>query len=163
VSEATAAAKPGTPPIPKVWLDKFGHTLMAGGYTVVPNTIVRRYKQLPLDATGFSLVMQLLSYWWNSKDLPFPSMLELSKGAGIHVRNVQKRLQQMQKDGWIKIKKRKTRHGGWDSNAYDLSGLVKEMTKIAAEDAAKKKATQLATIGKKTPPKGKPPLKVVKT
>ncbi len=162
MSENIAAEK-GDAALASVYVQKFGHTLIAAGYTVVPNTIVRRHRQLGLDADDLSIVMQLFSYWWKPDELPFPSLPELSKGTGLHVRNIQKRLKRMQADNFIKIKKRKTRHGGWDTNAYDLSGLIKEATKIAVDDVAQKKEAALAKLGRKTPPKVKPPLKVVKS
>jgi DNA-binding transcriptional regulator YhcF (GntR family) len=160
VTQADAAAAPTPAP---VWVQKFGAALMAAGYTVVPNIIVQRHKQLGLDAADLSIVMQLFSYWWKPDEWPFPSLPELGKGTGLNARNVQKRLKRMEKDNFIKIKKRKTRHGGWDTNMYDLSGLIKEATKLAVAEVARRKEATLAKLGKKAAPKVKPPLKVVKS
>jgi len=162
MSENNAAAKMEVAQT-SVYVQKFGHALVAAGYTVVPNIIVQRHRQLGLDADDLSIVLQLFSFWWKPSELPFPSLPELSKGTGLHVRNIQKRLKKMEADNFVKIKKRKTRHGGWDTNAYDLSGLIKEATKLAVQEISRRKEAALAKLGRKTLPKGKPPLKVVTT
>ncbi len=146
----------------KAFVEKWGQPLIDAGYGVAPNVIIQRHKQLGLDATELTLYFLIASFWWKASERPFPSMLELGKAMGMHVRNIQRRLQKMEAVGFIRIYKRKSRHGGNKSNEYDLTPLIKAATKLALEESARKKKASLDKLGRKPLPGGKPPLKVVK-
>jgi DNA-binding MarR family transcriptional regulator len=140
--------------------DKWGTPLIAAGYGAVPNVIVQRHTQLGMTPTELALYLVLASFWWRKGERPFPSILELSKAMGMNPRNIQRRLRRMQEVGFIRIHKRKTRHGGNKSNEYDLTPLIKAATKLAVEEIARRKKAGLAKLGRKAPV-AKPALKVV--
>jgi predicted transcriptional regulator len=143
------------------YVEKWGQPLIAMGYCVVPNIIIQQHRQLGLDAADLNIALQLFCCWWKPNEWPFPSMVELSKSTGLHVRNVQRRVKKLEQAGFLKIRKRKTRHGGWDSNLYDLSGLIREASKLAVKEASRRKQAALEKVGRRAIPKGKPPLVVV--
>jgi DNA-binding MarR family transcriptional regulator len=158
---AEAVAEPKTVASSRVFEQKWGKALMDGGYLVVPNVVIRRHKQLGLDAIELALYVLIASFWWKPEERPFPSISELAKGMGMHERNIQRRLRRMHALGFIKIYKRPSRYGGNKSNEYDLTPLIREATKIAVAEAAQKKKASLAKLGRKVPAP-KPALQVVK-
>jgi len=158
--EAVVAPQPAEQA--SIHVKKWGPLLISSGYCTVPNIIIQQHRELGLDADDLDILLQLCCFWWTPGEWPHPSLAELAKATGLHVRNVQRRLKKMQGGGFVEIKKRPSRHGDWDSNVYDLSGLIKEATKLAQKEVARRKDAALAKLGRKRSAKGKPPLKVVK-
>lgn len=135
--------------------------LIEAGYTVVPNAILLRTRALGLDPTDFAIIMHIASYWWSKEKLPFPSKLSLAKGIGVDPSTIRRRIARMEKGGLIKRVARKGKHGGNDSNMYDLSPLIKEATPYAQEiieEIKERTRNKEARLAKK----GKPKLVAVK-
>jgi DNA-binding MarR family transcriptional regulator len=142
---------------------KWGQQLIAAGYGAVPNILLQRHAQLGMSPTELVLFLLLASFWWKRDERPFPSILELAKAMGMNPRNIQRRLRRMEQVGFIRISKRKARHGGHKSNEYDLTPLIKEANKLAADEVGRRKKAGLAKLGRTATEAGKPPLKVVKS
>ena len=135
--------------------------LIDAGYTVIPNAILLRQQALGLDSVDLNILMQIASYWWSSNEFPFPSKERIAKAIGAKDKStVRKRLAALEKANLIQRITRPGRHGGNDSNAYDLTPLIKAATPYAHEmiqEVAEKKAAKTAKLAKK----GKPVLKAV--
>lgn len=136
--------------------------LIDAGYTVIPNAILLRQQALGLDSVDLNIIAQIASYWWSPDKLPFPSKETIAKAIGVKDKStVRKRLAALEKANLIHRIERPGRHGGNDSNAYDLNPLIKAATPYALEmiqEIEAKSAAKVAKLSKK----GKPLLKAVK-
>jgi DNA-binding MarR family transcriptional regulator len=160
VSEVKTTA-PEAPAQLSAFEAKWGQPLIAAGFGAVPNIIIQRHAQLGLTSTELALYLLLASFWWRREEKPFPSLLELARAMDMNPRNVQRTLRRMEASGFIKVGKRRARHGGNKSNEYDLTPLIREATKLALEEVSRRKKANLAKLGRKAAGV-KPALKVVK-
>jgi DNA-binding transcriptional regulator YhcF (GntR family) len=138
---------------------KWGKPLMAAGWTAIPSVILDRQQALGLDALDVNILLQLAKHWWESDNPPFPSKKALSDCIGVDPRTIQRRIQQLEKDGLIKRKARKNAVGGCGSNAYLFDGLVKAATPFAHEALQKRAEREKAK--EETRKRRRPQLKAV--
>ena len=91
--------------------------LAQGGFTPVPQVLLKHYTDLNITSMEAMLVVHLLSYKWDEQ-LPFPSMTTLAGRMGCSPRYVRKLCESLESVGYLK---RNGRIGM--SNQFDLSGL----------------------------------------
>lgn len=99
-----------------------------GGYTQVPNIILQ---DKALSDNGKLCFATLLSYAW-SDDCCFPGQEDLAKRAGKSVRTVRRAIAELEKEGWLEIRRR----GLGQTNLYRLfvaveAGRVRNRGKTA--------------------------------
>ena len=107
--------------------------VMKQGYSIVPVLMLHGQKRLGLSAPQLNVVLQLLSHWWTADDLPYPSKKTIANRMDCTPRQVQRYFTELEQAGLIRRKQRWKPGGGQNSNAYDLSGLVAKMVKLAPE------------------------------
>jgi len=79
-------------------------TLMKhGGWTAVPNALIRNSGRLGLDPTETLVLIYLTSYWWNVDSLPYPSISKASEGLGVTRKTMTKKFASLQEKGFIKL------------------------------------------------------------
>ncbi|MDA8351245.1 MAG: helix-turn-helix domain-containing protein [Pseudomonadota bacterium] len=156
----TTATKPDTDHAKRLKA-RWSAPLIDAGYTVIPNAILLRQQALGLDSLDLNILLQIASYWWSSEKLPFPSKERIAKAIGIKDKStVRKRLSALEKGNLIRRITRKNKHGGNDTNVYDLGPLIKAATPYALEMIQEIKAKKEAKVAKLAK-KGKPELKAV--
>ncbi len=152
--------KPDAPHLKRL-KERWTAPLIDAGYTVIPNAILLRQRALGLDSVDLNILLQIASHWWSRDKLPFPSKERIAKAIGVKNKStVRKRLAALEKGQLIRRVSRPGRHGGNDTNAYDLSPLIKAATPYALEiiqEIKEKTESKVAKLAKK----GKPQLKVV--
>lgn len=111
---------------------KWGKETMRGGFTAVPNVVLRNQKKLGLSHLDMLLLIHLLKYWWDAKDLPWPSKARLAADVNASESTVRKRTARMEKLGYVTRVYRKDGNGGNHTNVYDLAGLVEAAKRLAA-------------------------------
>lgn len=113
--------------------ERWGGPLIDAGYTVIPNAILLRMQALGLDALDLAIIAHIASYWWSKEKLPFPSKASLAKGLRVDPSTIRRRIAKLEAGKLIRRVKRKGRHGGNDSNMYDLAPLIKAAEPYAKE------------------------------
>ncbi|MEO8385406.1 MAG: helix-turn-helix domain-containing protein [Betaproteobacteria bacterium] len=111
----------------------------------------------PID---FAILVQIASYWWSHKQLPFPSIQAIAEAIDISESTVKKHLADLEKAKLIKRIHRPQPSNRHKTNEYDFQPLIKAVTPYALqelEEIAERKANKLKKLSKK----GKPALKVV--
>src|SRR6266446_5712672 len=83
------------------------------GYTAVPNHLLVSTKISPGAKFAYTL---LLKYAWE-KDFCFPGQETLAKDMGSGVRSIVRYMQELEKEGFLKI----VRRGQGKSNLYELN------------------------------------------
>jgi len=131
---------------------RWGAPLYDAGWTAIPNIIFQRQRVLGLSSTDINILLHIIVYWWEPKDLPFPAKETIAAAMGITPRHVQRRIAALETGGLIKRVYRTTSTGTNQSNIYDLAGLIKHATPLAVEankDKEDAKKAKLAKFGKK--------------
>lgn len=117
------------------------------GFCMVPITILNAHKRLGINPTQFSIILQLMSYWWQKETSPFPTKKAIAEQIGITPRQVQRNIAALEQAGLIQREYRKGADKGNKSNVYKLDGFVEKVSKISKEIIDAK--TELS-IAKKT-------------
>jgi len=135
-----------------VFQEKWGHDVARFRFTMVPSLLLKAQARLGLKPTHLAIIIQILEHWWEADRKAWPSKELLANKLGIHPRNVQRAIADMEKRGYIERKQRYWPSGGKASNEYDFSGLVRALKKIApdfqkAEDEAKAKKEAVVRRG----------------
>jgi len=140
---------------------RWGHDLTAAGWTAIPNVIIQRQKALGLTPLDVNILLQLLAYWWEPKNLPHMSKKTIAAAIDVHPRTIQKRIAAMEKAKFISSIERKSVLNGSNSNMYDFSGLIAAANPFAIEELQEieqRKKAKEAKLARK-----KPQLAVVKS
>lgn len=122
----------------KVLEAKWGKTLIAAGFTALPDVIFQNQKALKLKPLDVMVILHLASYWWKPNENPWPAKSTIADALDVDPRTVQRSIKKMEDLGYIKRIERKAKAGDNLSNAYDLRGLVKAGKRYAEEKIALK-------------------------
>jgi DNA-binding MarR family transcriptional regulator len=122
----------------KVLEAKWGKTLIAAGFTALPDVIFQSQKALKLKPLDVLILLHLASYWWKPNENPWPAKGTIADAIDVDPRTVQRSIKKMEELGYIKRIARKAKAGDNLSNEYDLRGLTKVAKKHAEEKIALK-------------------------
>ena len=117
----------------KVLEAKWGKTLIAAGFTALPDVIFQYQKALKLKPLDVLILLHLASYWWKPNENPWPSKGTIADAIDVDPRTVQRAIKKMEDLGYVKRIVRKAKAGDNLTNEYDLRGLVKAGKKFADE------------------------------
>jgi DNA-binding transcriptional ArsR family regulator len=109
--------------------DKWPAESGIGGYTMVPNTLLKHYQKLKLTPGEFLILVNIESFRWVVERLPFPSIEMLSKRTGMSERTVTRTISSLQNQRGVLI--RYKRRG--TSNQYSLDPLVEKLIEYEEE------------------------------
>ena len=136
MSTTKSAPKPSTSPTEKVLEAKWGKTLIAAGFTALPDVIFQYQKALKLKPLDVLVLLHLASYWWKPNENPWPAKGTIADAIDVDPRTVQRSIAKMEALGYVKRIERKAKVGDNLTNEYDLRGLVKAATKVAEHEIA---------------------------
>ena len=118
---------------------KWSKPVLAAGWSAIPSVLLERQQALGLSPTDLNILLQIIRHWWKKDSLPYPSKQTIAECIGIDKRTVQRRIEQLEKDGLIQRESRfSASGGGQQSNYYNLSGLVEALKPLAKEAVAEK-------------------------
>ena len=123
--------------------EKWGKETLDEGFCMVPSILLRGQKRIGLNPSQLILLIQLLDYWWDVGNKPFPSKKELGNRVGLGPRQVQRYLADLEKAGLINREARVVAGKGRTTNRYDLSGLVRKLNELAPEFKAVRDSRKL--------------------
>jgi hypothetical protein len=135
-----------------VFQEKWGHDVARFRFTMIPSLLLKAQSRLGLKPNHLAVIVQILEHWWEADRKAFPSKALLAAKLGIHPRNVQKAIADLEKRGYIERKQRYWPSGGKTTNEYGFGGLVSALKKIApdfqrVEDEAIEKRQAVARRG----------------
>ncbi len=132
-----------TPPASNGLVQIWGKTLIASGYTALPNIVFRQQKALALSRLDVLVLLHLVSHWWKASESPFPAKATLAAAMDVDPRTVQRSIEKMEKLGYVKRTARWSSSGDNSSNSYNLKGLIAAATKLAEVELAKRQERAL--------------------
>jgi hypothetical protein len=116
---------------------KFGDELMQGGFTVVPNYLLKLYAELGISPTELVFIEQIWLYWYERQQDMFPALSTIAERMRLSRRQVQAYVSSLKEKKYhdketgyvskpyLQVKERYAAAGGGQlSNQYDFSGLL---------------------------------------
>lgn len=114
---------------------KWGKRVAERGFAQIPTYLLNLNRFLDADhrLTPVELLVlyQLVGAWWKKDENPFPSMATLANRCGVSQRQVQRAINNLDRQNIISRIKRKN-SGIIASNAYSIEPLVVFLDKIAS-------------------------------
>jgi len=104
----------------RIW----GKAVLSHGYTGIPSILIQGQQRLGINPLQMNIIIQLLDFWRDPGRKPFPTKRQIAARIGVNEKTIQNNIRQLEKAGLILRQQRKTASGDWNSNIYDLSGLV---------------------------------------
>lgn len=106
---------------------KWGTDALEQGFTVVPNKLIYAQAKLGIDVTEMTVLLHIMSYWWDPNRFPYPSNLALSTRMNVHERTIQRATKSLRTKGLVRVIRRYRRQ---QNNGYDLNPLIAKLKEI---------------------------------
>lgn len=117
----------------KIMHEKWGKSVIDLGFCVVPSILIEGQHKLGLNSQQATILMHLISYWWEKDKQPHPAMQTIANRMDISKRQLQRYMTELENTGFIKRISRENENKGKLTNEFDLSGLVKKLQEIAPD------------------------------
>lgn len=131
----------------RIW----GKAVYGHGYAGIPSILIKGQSRLGVTTTQFNILIQLLDYWQEPSRIPFPTKKDIADRIGITPKTVQNNIRELEQAGLIKRIIRKTSSGDFNSNQYDLSGLVEKVKALEPDFTEARNKRQAAKKRAETP------------
>ena len=112
---------------------RFGAEVLAGGYTAVPNLVLRYAPRLGLSNGELLVIQYIWQHWWPAGQ-PHPSVAMLGRAMGKSPRMVRYYLRALQAKHLLVLEERFGADGNQQSNTYDLKPLIAAVVVLAQAD-----------------------------
>lgn len=145
----------------KVLEEKWSPELIEAGWTVLPAALIEHQRALGIDAIDINIILHLANRWWTADNRPMPSKNSIAEAMHIDPSTVRRRIQAMEKAGFIQREERRVSKVGSKTNIYHLDGLIEHLKPFAAEMVTKKKE-RMAEREARYAKRGRPKLALVK-
>jgi hypothetical protein len=104
--------------------------VLAAGYTVTPNLLLRHAARLGLTGGELLLVQYVWQHWWDGQ-LPHPSVGLLAREMGRSPRTIRYYLQGLREKGLLNLEERVGADGARRSNGFDFRPLIAALARLA--------------------------------
>lgn len=104
--------------------EKWGWKTMTAGFTAVPNTLLMMMGKQGCTPLEFTVLVQLMRYWWKPDEWPYPSVARLAEDIGVCDKTVRRALAGLAKSRIIQRIERRHDHDRSQTNLYSLAPLV---------------------------------------
>lgn len=107
--------------------EKWGDSIKGygGGFTAIPNLILKKQSTLGLKPIELNVIINLVRFWWNLENLPFPDIDKIATEMGVSERTVYRTISSLEEKGLVK----RIQINGKPTK-YDLKGLVEQLKEI---------------------------------
>lgn len=129
----------------------FGTKVYSHGYTGVPNILLRAQNRLGITPTQLTIIVQLLSYYYDPLRPPFPTKRELAKRIGITEQTLRINIKALEDAELVTREQWKTAAGDYGSNRYHLTGLIAKLKKLEPDFEEERKEREEARNLTETP------------
>jgi hypothetical protein len=113
---------------------RFGRVILQHGIAAIPAGLLHYQGKLGLDAKHLWFVEYILSCKWDA-NLPYPSLNRMERCTGVDIQALYRYKKALCEQGYLKVYKRLTKQGGYDTNAYDFSPLFERLERLIAAEA----------------------------
>jgi len=145
----------------KVLEQKWSPELIEAGWTVLPAALIEHQRALGIDAIDINIILHLANRWWTADNRPMPSKNSIAEAMNIDPSTVRRRIQRLEKAGFIRREERRVSKVGSKTNIYHLDGLIDHLKPFAA-DMVKVKKERMAEREARFAKRGRPKLALVK-
>lgn len=106
--------------------------LAKAGFQTIPDALLQNQLKLGVTSTDMIVLMNLTMDWKYPTTRPFPRSTTIAGRMGVVVRTVQRALATLRRLGLL-AKVKETSPDGNEREAWDLSGLVEHLAKLAED------------------------------
>jgi len=96
-----------------------------GGWTAVPNLMLKKQGELGLKAIELVVIINLVRFWWDPENLPFPDLNKMAVEIGTSERTIYRTISSLEEKGFVKRIQMEGK-----PTKYDLSGLLEKLREI---------------------------------
>lgn len=112
---------------------KWGKEVIDLGFCIIPSLLLRAQQRLGLNPTQLAILMQLCDFWWEESRKPHPGVKRLAERLSLSERQVRRYIAELEQAGYVQRIERRAKHGGKQTNIYDLTGLVNKLKELEPE------------------------------
>jgi len=116
---------------------KWGKALDAG-FQIVPNVLLRGQAKLGLDPLDVVILLNIALHWWQRDDLPFPQPRVIANRAGVSIRTIERRLEDLERRGFLRRLAPEKSRNRLSQRRIDLGGLVERLQEYATTNLARR-------------------------
>lgn len=98
---------------------------IGGGWTAVPNLLLRKQGALNINSSELNVLINLIRFWWEPTQAPFPSPEKMAIEMGVSARTVYRILVSLEEKGFVDraaVEGKATR--------YELHSLVEKLKEV---------------------------------
>lgn len=89
--------------------EKWGKSVTLRGFSQIPYYLlhINRFlsEEKKLSSLELLIIIQLTSNWWDKKENPYPSMINIADRCNVSERQIQRAINKIEEKGFIKEKK----------------------------------------------------------
>lgn len=138
----TASTEPQRLPLQEKW----GESLRQG-FVVVPWVLMRRQKELGLDAVELVVLLHLVASWWDPNSAPYPSTNTIAERMDVSMRTVQRCLKALQDKGLLTKQPALASDAVTSVTRYDLTPLAARLAGIVTDQVNRAQEVRRAGEG----------------
>jgi hypothetical protein len=101
---------------------RYGRVILEHGIAAIPAGLFHFQRLMGLDAKHLWFIAYILSCKWDA-DLPYPSLNKMERCTGVDIQALYRYKRALVRQGYLQVFRRLTDKGGYDTDAYDFSGL----------------------------------------
>ena len=117
--------------------DRWGRLTLRQGFSIIPAVLLVGQRRLGLKSVEMNVLIHLISFWWEDDRPPFPSKSTIAYRMNISPKTVQRAMTSMETKGLLRRVPRVDPRGQ-QTNAYDLTGLIKQLGPIVRDSSEAK-------------------------
>jgi len=140
------SSAPDTREIDRRLVQRYGASLLSGGYTALPTYAYVYYARLGVSEAELVFIGQLCTYWWSTRD-PYPGEGALAARMGKTTRTIQGYLRSLEGKGLLHIQTQFSPHGRQHTNRYDVRPFFAAVEGLARLDGLLDDDHQSAATG----------------
>ena len=122
-------------PLKKKISEKWGKSVTLRGFSQIPYYLlhINRFlsEEKKLSSLELLIIIQLTSNWWDKKENPYPSMINIADRCNVSERQIQRAINKIEEKGFIKREKMLSESGVIQRNSYDMNPLVDILIEIS--------------------------------
>lgn len=105
------------------------------GFQILPDSLLKHQHRLGLGSNDLIVLINITMSWWYPDRLPYPRATTIARRMGVGIRTVQRSLRRLEELDLVKRVPMRTADAS-TAVAFDLSGLVRELRRLAESDPA---------------------------
>jgi DNA-binding MarR family transcriptional regulator len=128
---------------------KWGRTVIKAGFVVLPSALLRKQRELDLDAVDLCILIQLADHVGKAGRAPWVAKRTLARRIGVDPITFRRHIARLEQRGLIRRERRTADNYGRRSNAYHLKPLADALHPLAVQTTKQRQAKRQETLSRR--------------